>query len=359
MTVAPRIPRPPFLHPHGHGPLEATGEPLRWGVVATGSIAEKVTPEIEMLPDALLHAVSSRYAAKAEAFAHRFGFERFYYDDDDGTGFERLVADPAIDVVYVTTPHAQHFEVMRAAVQAGKHVLCEKPFSITAAEAEQLFKLAHAKKVFVMEAVWTRFLPSVNRAWEIIAGGELGEIQWIQADLGFPASYDRHSRLWAPESGGGALLDLAVYPLTWVLGSLGFPDAVSATAHLDGDGVDDQTAMTLAYGSGAHAQVTCSLTGYGPGTATIVGTEGRLRAGAPLHSPQELTIELHSREARAETFKHTGRGYVYEMREVTRCIHQGLTQSPTMPWDETLQTMRLLDGVRSQIGLQYANDKNT
>lgn len=354
---APRIPRPPFLQPQGPGPLEATGEPLRWGVVATGTIAAKVTAEIEMLPDALLEAVSSRDRARASEFAHRFGFARHYYDDDGGTGLARLLADPNVDVVYVTTPHAAHAEVVSAAIAAGKHVLCEKPMTVNAAEAAELFRAAEAANVFVMEAVWTRFLPSVNRAWQIVDSGEIGAVQWIQANLGFPAPYNPDSRLWSPSAGGGALLDLTVYPLTWVLGTLGFPDAVTAAAHLNADGVDEQTVMTLGYSSGAQAQLTCSLTGFGPGIATIVGADGWLRTGTPLHSPRELDVHQQGAEPRTEHFDHTGHGYVYELREVTRCIHEGLTQSPTMPWDETLQTMRLLDGIRSQIGLVYGNDR--
>src|SRR6185312_6445494 len=151
---------------------------------------------------------------------------------------------------YIATPHGQHFEVARAALAAGKHVVCKKSLTINAAEALELVDLARGNGVFLMEAVWTRFLPAVHRALEVVDSGELGEVAWIRADLGFPAPYDPAWRLWDPAAGGGALLDLAVYPLTWVLGVLGFPRSVQAVGVLNDDGVDTQESLTLGYGSG-------------------------------------------------------------------------------------------------------------
>jgi predicted dehydrogenase len=357
MTPFQRIIQPPCAAPGAPSPLAATGRPLRWGVVATGGIASKVTTDIALLEDAVLHGVSSRSADSAAAFARRFGFAASYGDADGVPGYQRLFDDPAVDVVYVTTPHAQHFEVARAALASGKHVLCEKPFTVNAAEAEELIQLAGTRGLFLMEAVWTRFLPSVNRAWDIIASGELGEIRWVQADLGFPAEFDPSSRLWDPKAGGGALLDLTVYPLTWALGALGFPASVAASGSLNRDGVDVQNAVTLTYDGGAQAQLTSSLTALGPASATVAGSGGWLRTGdGPLHNPRELTVQPNRGERRVETFEQVGAGYTYELRETTRCIQAGLLESPTMPLADTLQTLRLLDGVRAQLGLRYAND---
>lgn len=356
MVPAPLIPAPPSALPGAPGPLAATGAPLRWGVVATGKIAGRVAEDIGRLEDAVLQAVSSRSAANAAQFADRLGFASSYFDDDAGQGYQHLCDDPAVDVVYIASPHGQHYGIARAALDAGKHVLCEKSLTINAHEARELIRLARSRGLFLMEAVWTRFLPSINRAWDIIASGELGEIHWVQADLGFPAPYDPASRLWAPDAGGGALLDLAVYPLTWALGTLGFPASVGATGTLNADGVDVQEALTLSYPSGAYAQLTTSLIASSPRNATVCGTRGWLRAGAPLHNPLELHIELSSGEARVERFEQLGNGYTHELRETTRCIQSGLTESPTMPLAATLATMELLDDVRSQLGLRYPND---
>jgi predicted dehydrogenase len=348
---------PPGAEPGAPSPIEATGRPLRWGVVSTGRMAGRATEDIARLEDAVLQAVSSRSEGTALDFQERFGFASAYYDTGGARGYELLFADPAVDVVYVATPHGQHYEIARRALEAGKHVLCEKSLVINAREAAELIGLARDGGLFLMEAIWTRFLPAVNRAWQIIASGELGTIHWIQADLGFPAPYDAASRLWNPAAGGGALLDLTVYPLTWALGALGFPQTVTAVGHVNEDGVDDQNALTLTYSSGAQAQLTSSLLAWSPRTATVAGSHGWLRAGPPLHNPSELLIQQHRGPSRTEQFGQIGNGYTHQLREVTRCIQAGLTESPSMPWEHTLKTMRLFDGVRAQLGVSYLNDR--
>ena len=337
--------------------MAATGPRLNWAVVATGGIAGTVTADLSLLEDSALHAVSSRSAAKAADFAERFGFATSYSDADGGpSGYELMFADPAVDVVYVATPHAQHYAVAKSALEHGKHVLCEKPFTVNAAEAAELTALARDRNLFLMEAVWTRFLPSVNRAWDILASGELGAPSWLQADLGFPAPLDPASRMWDPAAGGGALLDLSIYTLTWALAALGYPDTIDASGILNKDGVDIQNALTLRYDDGRQAQLTSSLAASGPGTATIACSSGWLRTGGGnIYNPRELHVSGPA-GARVETFEPEGTGYTYELREVTRCIQQGLTECPTMPLEDTLRTMELLDGVRAQLGLSYAND---
>lgn len=327
-------------------------------MVATGNIAAKVTEDIARLEDAVLQAVSSRQEASAVEFADRFGIARACFDNERGKGYRQLLEDPEVDVVYVAAPHAQHYEISKAALLAGKHVVCEKSLTMNAREAEDLIGIASARGLFLMEAVWTRFLPCVNRIWEILASGELGDIQWVQADLGFQAPPGGDSRLRDPR-GGGALLDLAVYPLTLAVGALGFPDGVSAVGTLTEGGVDRQNALLLSYPSGAAAQLISSLVSLGTRTATISGTRGWLRTGAPLHNPVELTVSPHPGEQRVERFPQIGNGYTYELREATRCIQSGLPESPTMSWDHSLQTMRLFDQARAQMGVRYTNDGET
>ncbi|WOH19842.1 Gfo/Idh/MocA family oxidoreductase [Paenarthrobacter sp. GOM3] len=350
------IARPWLFEQTNQDPQAATGRPLRWGVVSTGNIANSVSQDLALLEDAELYGVSSRTQAAADTFAGALGFAKGYGDDGGVTGYQRLFADPAVDVVYIATPHAQHFQIASAALRAGKHVLCEKALTINAREASELVKLGRENNVFFMEAVWSRFLPSIQRAFEIAASGELGEIQWVSADLGFPAPYDPTARIWALNDGGGALLDITVYPLLWALGTLGFPQSVTAVGSLNEDGVDTQNALTLGYADGAQAQLTSSLMAHGPRTATVAGGLGFLQTVGSVNNPRELLVKVGWDEPRHEHFDVVGIGYTYELREVTRCVQQGLTESPVMPLEDSINVMRLFDGVRSQLGIRYPND---
>ncbi|MHA7280865.1 Gfo/Idh/MocA family protein [Arthrobacter sp. MDT2-2] len=337
-------------------PSTATGRPIRWGVVATGSIAARVVQDLALLDDAVLQAVSSRSEASARAFALRFGFTTSYWDVDGTAGYDRLLADPAVDVVYIATPHAQHHAVALAALRAGKHVLCEKPIAMDAPQARELAGFARERGLFLMEAVWTRFLPSFRRALQIVRSGEIGMVRWVQADLGFPAPVDSTSRLQDPAAGGGALLDLAVYPLTWALGVLGEPADVTARGTFTPQGVDLQNALTLTYDEGAHAQLTTSIGAECPSVVTISGTEGWLRSSAPLFNPGELVVQPRRGTLRTERFEVFGNGFSHELREVTRCLQSDLTESPFMTPAESVRMMEVLDEARRQIGLRYPSD---
>jgi len=354
-VASPFIPRPELLDAD---PRAGTGRPVRWGVVATGSIAATVTADLALLPDAVLQAVSSRQADRAAAFAERFGFGTSYSDTAERSGYQALFADPDVEVVYVATPHAQHAEVVRAALTAGKSVLCEKPVTINAREAQELVDLARERGLFLMEAVWTRFLPAMQRALAIAASGEIGTVHWISAEVSFPAPLDPTARIWARADGGGALLDLAVYPLLWAWGTLGLPDSVTAAGALNAEGVDTQNALTLTYASGAQAQLTTSLLARSPHTALIAGSNGWIRAQGTdaVYRPTRLDVQVGEGEVRTEEFELIGSGYVHELREVTRCLQQGLTESPVMPLEHTLASMRFLDGARAQLGVSYPND---
>lgn len=377
MAIQPAVPatepllvKTPLLVSGDHDPLRASGRPIRWGVIGTGRIASIVVSDLALLPDAALQAVSSRTQAGAETFAAQYGFHSAYGGhadggtSDDGSagagmpGYRRLLEDPDVDVVYVATPHASHYFVAREALEAGKHVLCEKPMTLNLREAQHLVSLAREKGLFLMEAVWSRFLPSVQRAAEIVASGELGEVRWVQADLGFPAPYDPESRLWKREEGGGALMDLGVYLLTWALVTLGRPQSLRAASRLNGDGVDAETAMTLLYDSGAQAQLMASLTTVSTQTVTVAGTLGMLGCDAPLFNPRQLTVSLASGERRVEDFPSVGLGYTYQLREVTRCLQQGQAENPTLPLEDSLTTMFLLDQVRKEAGIRYPADRD-
>ena len=356
--TSPFIARPALLAGDDPDPLRATGRPVGWGVVSTGSIAGTVTGDLALLPDVTLAAVSSRRQAGAQEFADRFGFAAAYGDDGSRSGLEQLLADPAVEVVYVATPHAQHVDVVRAALEAGKHVLCEKPFTLNAGQAQELVDLARARGLFLMEAVWTRFLPAMQRVFELAADGSLGTVRWVAAEVGFVAPDDRTARIWAPADGGGALLDLAVYPTLWAWGTLGLPAAVTAVGTLNDEGVDEQDALTLTWASGAQAQLTTSIVARSPHSAIVAGDGGWVRTEGEhsVYRPTRLTVQLGDGEPQVEDLGLVGAGYVHELREVTRCVQEGLTESPVMPLADTLAMMRLLDDARAQLGVVYPGD---
>lgn len=363
MSIQRFVGRPDWYTTFNPETLAATGAALRWGVVATGNIAQTVTADLALLEDAVLQAVSSRSAKSAAQFAESFGFASHYYDGGpDGSGADgylQLMQDPDVDVVYIATPHAQHYDIAKAALLAGKHVLCEKALTITAAESRALINLSRERQLFLMEAVWARFVPGFQRALEILESGEIGQVKWVRADLGFPAPMDDSARIWAPADGGGALLDISVYPLLWAWGTLGRPDTVTATAALTALGVDAQNTLTLSYANGAQAQLISYLASHGPRTATVSGTEGFLETIGSVNNPKGLKISVGWDNERVEMFEHPGSGYTYQLREVTRCIQAGLTESATMPLDDSLAIMELFDDARRQIGVSYANDTRT
>lgn len=342
---------------HGGGdPVAPTGEPLRWGVVATGKIAHTVTAQLARLEDARLRAVSSRDAIKAAAFATMYGFEASYSDVPGLSGHEALADDAHVDVVYVATPHGQHHRVAASLLAAGKHVLIEKAFTVTGAEAADLVAIARSRGVFLMEAVWTRFLPAYQAALDVVESGELGEVRYVQADMGFMAERDPRTRLWAPVDGGGALLDLAVYPLTWVIGALGLPHAVQAIGRVNAEGVDELSALTCGYPGGELAHVIASFVSSSTRRARIVGTEGYLETDAPLTRPDGFTVVTRGEE-RHESVPSGPEPYTFQLREVTRCVQEGRLESPTMPLADTVATMRLFDEVRRQLGVRLPNDE--
>lgn len=364
MTHSRHIPAP--LLPLDADPRTTTGRTLGWGVISTGRIADKVTPDIALLEDARLVAVSSRSQASADEFAARHGFARGYGDDDAGrSGLTRLLADPEVEVVYVATPHGQHYEHAKAALEAGKHVVCEKAFTITAAEARELIELAREKSLFLMEGLWTRFQPSTQRIIELLAEGAIGTPTWVQSNLGFAAPQDPEHRIWRVDAGGGALLDLGVYVLHWAWASMGFPESVTAATQLDENGVDALTGLTGRFSGGGMAQMQMSLLSDCPSTATISGTGGSIVVDKPMHAPRAITLTRTASGAKESgqpspseriEFDLLGRGYVYEMREAASRIQRGETESPVMSWADTLRQMELFDSLRAEMGVRYPND---
>lgn len=322
--------------------------PVRWGILATGGIARTFAADLALVPDAELVAVGSRAQASADAFGEQFGVPHRH------GSYAALAADPDVDVVYVATPHPGHRDAALLAVEAGKAVLVEKPFTMDGGAAREVVAAARARGVLCVEAMWTRFLPHVARIREILAAGTLGRIVYLTAEHGQWFAEDPQFRLFAPSLGGGALLDLGIYPVSFAHLVLGVPDTITAVSRPAFTRVDATTSMIFTYAGGAHAVLTTSLAAASDNPAAIYGTEARLEIDGWFYTP--TTFRVVSREGvELERYQvpEPGRGMQYEAAEVNRCLRAGLTESPLLPLDETIAIMDTLDEVRRQIGLDY------
>ncbi len=320
---------------------------MRFGVLGTGGIAADFTRDLALLPDAEMVAVGSRSAEGAAAFGDEHAIARRH------ASYADLVNDPEVDVVYVSTPHPDHHASARLAVDAGKAVLVEKPFTMDQAQALDVVTAARARGTFVMEAMWARFTPHLVRVRELVASGVLGDVVTVVADHAqwFPA--DPGHRLLAPALGGGALLDLGIYPVSFASMVLGPPSRVTARSTRAITPVDAQTSIVLEHPGGAHAVLSTTLRAQGSNRAAVVGTEGRIEIDATWYAPTTFTLTTRSGEVVRYDEPHEGRGLRHEAAEVVRCLRAGLAESPVMPADETVSIMSTMDEVRRQIGLTY------
>jgi len=324
---------------------------VRWGILGTGAIARRFVEGLETLPEAEVLAVGSRSEASAEGFAETRGIPRRY------GSYEELVADPDVDVVYVATPHPFHAENAELCLGAGKAVLCEKPFTVNAAEAERVVGLARERGLFLMEGMWTRFFPLMERVRALTSGGEIGELRMLAADFGFRTGVDPASRLFAPELGGGALLDVGVYCVSLASMVLGEPVRTAGLAHLGETGVDEQAAVVLEHAAGRLSSLSIGIRTATPQEATIFGTEGYVKIHAPWWRPTTMTLSRPERDDETVEAPIAGNGFNYEAAEVMRCLDEGMTESAVMPLDETLCVMRAMDEIRAAWGLRYPGEE--
>jgi predicted dehydrogenase len=325
----------------------------RWGVIGTGTIAAAFVTDLGLLPDADVVAVGSRSQDSVDVFADEFDIARRH------PSYQALVEDPDVDVVYVSTPHTGHFPAAMLAIEAGKAVLCEKPFTLNAAEAADLIAAARQRGVFLMEAMWTRFLPHVVRIRELLAEGTLGEIRTVLADHGALFPHDPQHRMFNPELGGGALLDLGIYPVSFASMVLGSPSRVTAVSTPASTGVDAQTSMLLEHDGGQHAVLTTTLGARTPNRAAIAGTLARIEVDATWYAPTTFTVvAVDGTVVERYDEVHEGGGLRHQAAEVALCLDDGRLESAVMPLDESVAIMETLDEVRRQIGLVYPSERS-
>lgn len=326
--------------------------PLRWGVIGTGGIADAFVRDLALLPGASVAAVGSRSASTAERFAVTHGIARAF------PAYDQLVSCTDVDAVYVATPHPAHHAAAMLAIEAGKAVLVEKPFTLNATEAASLVAAARARGTFLMEAMWTRFLPHIVQLREWLASGALGEVRSVVAEHGQWFERDAAHRLFAPELGGGALLDLGIYPMSFASMVLGTPVRVTAVSDQAFTGVDATTSVLMQYAGGAHAVVTSSLEAAGMNAASVAGTEARVEIDPTWYRPTRM--RLVSRDGSVVEVvdaPHEGKGLRHQAAEVARCVAADRLESDVMPLDETVSIMATLDEVRRQIGLVYPSER--
>ncbi|MFI1409055.1 Gfo/Idh/MocA family protein [Streptomyces sp. NPDC020707] len=330
-----------------------TEERVRWGVLATGGIAAAFTADLIDLPDAEVVAVASRTEESAKGFAERFGIPRAYGD------WESLAADEDVDVVYVATPHSAHRAAAGLCLEAGRNVLCEKAFTLNAREAEELVGLAKQHGSFLMEAMWMYCNPLIRQLKALVDDGAIGELRTVQADFGLSGPFPPTHRLRDPAQGGGALLDLGVYPVSFAHLLLGEPSGVTARAVLSEESVDLQTGMLLSYDSGALAALHCSLTGGTSTSASVTGSEGRIDIPSGFFHSDLFVLHRDGRDPQeytANAADGTRAGLRHEAAEVMRCLRAGETESPLVPLNGTLAVMRTLDKVRTEVGVTYPGE---
>jgi predicted dehydrogenase len=314
---------------------------IRWGVLSTGHMAGKFVSDLRLVPEAELVAVGSRTLPAAEAFADRHGIPRAY------GSWQALADSPDVDVVYVACPTSCHDTATLACLRAGRPVLTEKPFALDLARAETMVAAACAAGLFLMEAMWMRCLPVIRAVAALVADGAIGEVTAVSADFGLPGPFGADHRMRRHDLGGGALLDLGVYPVALAQLLLGSPDRVAAMARIAPEGADEVTAVVLGHGSGALATLTCSLIGHTRNTASIVGTDGRIELPRDFFRPQAYTLVRGSRAPEQVAMPHDGFGYQFEIAEVHRCLREGLPESPLVPLAATLSVAETLDAIRA------------
>jgi predicted dehydrogenase len=353
-------------------------EKIAWGILGTGLISHHFAEALRYIPDAQLFAVGSRNLTRAKIFAEQYCALRAY------GSYEELVNDKDVNIVYVATPAQLHKDHCLLCLGAGKAVLCEKPFTCNAIEAEEVIAYAREKQLFCMEAMWMRFLPIMGKLLDLLTQDVIGDVRMVRADLGFVSFQKEHQIKPAPEISQGALLDLGVYPISLVFSLLGTPTQVNSQASVNSAGVDGQIAAIMSYENGKLAIVSASKEAALPGEALIVGTRGQIRIHAPLYRPHKLSISLsppqgqpsHTKQSCLMRIKRNpmimgmyfrfegiwelllsrrpqiivepfqGNGYNYEIVEVHRCLREGRCESKVMGLDETLNIMKTMDVIR-------------
>ena len=327
---------------------------IRWGILGAGNIARKLAADIALVDDAELVAVGSRSKDKAFAFAKEFPLK--YVHDS----YEALASNQNVDIIYVATPHSHHHKNTLLCLENNKAVLCEKAFAVNHLQAQDMVNKAREKKLFLMEAMWTKFLPHYIKMKSVVDSGDLGSISSVLINFGFRPRIPVPARLFDPALAGGTILDIGVYNAFMAMSVLGKPDEIDAHMSPAPSGVDEQCSVLFKYKNGSMAQLFSSVAAHLPTEADICGSKGRLRLTHRFYAP-ESTLEFYPDKMESKqivTFNNPlpGWGYHYEVKHVCECLRSGLTESPVMTLNNTLELMKVLDEIRDKAGIRYDAD---
>lgn len=320
---------------------------FNWGIIGPGRIAQQFANGLKVVEDAVLYAVASTSAERGSAFAGKNGGEKIY------SSYEALVADQNVDAVYVATPHRYHFENVMLCLNAGKPVLCEKPLTVNAVETKKLIETSRTKKIFLMEALWTRCLPIYGQVRQWLDAESIGDVKYMNSTFGFVAPKEEDDRWLNPELAGGTLLDMGIYPISvsqWVTGQE--PESFSVQSILGKTGVDELTAVTLKYPNGLISQFNSNFLVKNTNDFYIYGTKGHIRIHPNYWGASQATLVTENQELTISR-SLAGGGFEYQTEEAMNCIRAGILESPKMTHAETLANMELMDKIRAEIGLKY------
>lgn len=326
---------------------------IRWGILGCGRIARKFAADLRLVKDAELIACASRSMETAQAFAKEYPAKHIH------DSYEALVNNNEVDVIYVATPHSHHCEHTILCLEHNKAVLCEKAFAVNAEQAKKMITLAREKKIFLMEAFWTKFLPHYNKAMEMMHNGMIGEVKSVLVNFGFKPVPPIPQRLFDPALAGGTMLDIGVYNVFMALNILGKPDTIEAVMNPASTGVDEQCSVAFCYNNGKMAHLFSSFASNIATEVNICGTNGRIKLTHRFYSPEssiEYYPKLYDSREIIPVGKENGWGYQYQARHVGECIRNGLTESPVMSFADTLLLMETLDAIRMKAGIRYNAD---
>ena len=327
-------------------------EKIKWGILGPGKIAHKFVQDLLLFDDAIIHGIASRDKARAATFAKAYDAIRYY------GSYEELAHDPEIDVIYISTPHVFHFDHSMLCLQNHKAVICEKPFGMNVYQVDQMIREAEKRKIFLMEALWTRFIPGIEKVLELIDDGQIGKINNIRADFGFLADSNPAHRLYNAKLGGGALLDIGIYPVYLSMLLLGVPDEIKALASMSETKIDKSIAILFKYHNGQLASLDATFEAKTSTEAIIYGDKGSIHLHSRFHHPQKVTLKRHHHEDHIFHIEYIGNGYYHEISEVMNCLKQGKIQSDKMPHQKSRDLIKILDAVRCEVGLIYDSDSH-
>lgn len=319
---------------------------VKWGIIGLGKIANKFASDLEKLEGAQLYAVASRNLDKATSFAKKYKADKAY------AGYEHLMKDKEVEVIYIATPHSLHYKLSLQCIANGKAVLCEKPFAMNLIETEEMIQAAREKQVFLMEALWTMFLPHYQFVKKEVHSGKYGKIRSLRADFGFEAEFDEKKRLFNKSLGGGSLLDIGIYPVFIAIDLLGKPKSIKAEAKFASTGVDLETKINFAYENGVQAHLHSSFKEKTPTIAEIELENATIVLNSRFHEPTSVSIETNVMLIEKQ-FPVDSIGYKFEANHVQQMLREGKLESNLMPLDKTKELMSILDEIRSKVDLKY------